>query len=89
MMITTSELCDDLMKMGYNMGITNVEYAQVLIIWQRFVGSKETPVAHVNTSKFGDYSTNYSWFRDELDIEQKMALSFLLDDYAKTPLRYR
>ncbi|MBG9983015.1 hypothetical protein HZY86_07960 [Aerococcaceae bacterium DSM 111020] len=88
-MITTGELCEELVKMGYNMGVANVQYARVLIIWQRLVGSKENPVAHVNTSKLEDYSINYPWFRDELDIEQKVALTLLLDEYAKTPLRYR
>ena len=87
--ITTGELCEELVKMGYNMGVASVQYARVLVVWQRFVGSKETPVAHVNTSKLGDYSTSYPWFRDELDIEQKMALTLLLDEYGKTPLRYR
>lgn len=88
-MMTTSELSEDLTRMGYCCMFQSVGYAQEMIIWRQFSGNPQAIVAQVNCSAINDFSIDFPHFRDELDIEQKVALAFLLDEYAKTPLRYR
>lgn len=88
-MVNTAELCEELLRLGFQMEKMKQSYAQIYIIWHCQSGAKNNPVAYVNTSRLNDYSTDYPFFKNCLDIEQKMALTLLLEDYAKTPLRYR